>query len=223
MTAGTRPLVNTWNQLTAAVAAGIIAQERAVAVGYVSPATRGAVSGWRVWSPFFKTDPAASYPWSGKKWFSPQPGNQWRDPAEPIAWAIEQYGITDWRRNRVGEYVPAEVEEQCPIPPRGRPVTEQPELTYEKLKGPDGSRYAAGAGSEYRVLLNGVVLGTVERIRTATPAPRGSRLRSGRSSLSWVARTPSKGGVYDSLSGFRQRGYAGRWLADMAGRDRAAS
>lgn len=110
-------IINTYDQLRIAVKLGIIPEKKAVAVSYhPSPAGR---AGWsqcnksKVYSPFFKTDPGAHWQDYGSKSFV---GNRARSFEEAKAWASKEYGITEWKPNRMRDHVPAEVQKLLPIP-----------------------------------------------------------------------------------------------------------
>lgn len=68
-----------------------------------------------VWSPSFKTDTNAAWYNHANKVFS---GNRDVSLEAAKAWSAEQYGIEEWSRNRVGDYVPAIVNKKHPIPKR---------------------------------------------------------------------------------------------------------
>jgi hypothetical protein len=109
-----KQIINTWGQLEAAVEAGIIPKEKAVALSYAPSETQGcSVANTRVFSPFFKTHPgeAAWYQY-GDMSFS---GNRSSSMEEAKAWAEERYGITEWKGNRMRDVVPAIVQKHFPI------------------------------------------------------------------------------------------------------------
>lgn len=113
-------VVNTWDQLRAAKAAGFDSKQ-CVAIGYAANGGRSVLPAWwAVWSPFFKTNPDGAWYEHGSKTFTMGDGetHKERKAAALItaqAWAA-QYGITEWAKNRVGDYVPAAIQKQFPIP-----------------------------------------------------------------------------------------------------------
>lgn len=66
----------------------------------------------RVVSPFFKTDSTAHWSDYGAKSFF---GLMRKSLSAAKAWASEQYGITEWSRNRIGQYVPKIVNDRFPL------------------------------------------------------------------------------------------------------------
>lgn len=110
-----KSIINTYDQLNAAVTAGIIPKEQAVAV-FFHPARSVIPSRCIVCSPFFKTDPSgAAWYDHGDKAFS---GRKAESVIEAMAWASKTYGITDWAGNRMRDKVPAIVQKRLPIPKR---------------------------------------------------------------------------------------------------------
>lgn len=120
-------IINTYGQLKAASEAGFD-KRGLVAVGYYGrPSGRmgiGQVSKWQVSSPFFQTDPNAPWYDYGNKAF-PLYGNgetphqrKMNTLAKAQAWAESEYGIKEWVKNRMGDYVPKEVNDKFPIPKR---------------------------------------------------------------------------------------------------------
>jgi hypothetical protein len=119
----TTRLINTHDQLIAAVEGGTIEEAKAVAVSYhAKPAGRlgwGDASGALAWSPFMVLSESV-WRHGGAKHFPA--GRNWREAVEQAkAWASEKFGITDWARNRVGDFVPAEVNAKHPIPSATEP------------------------------------------------------------------------------------------------------
>jgi hypothetical protein len=110
-----REIVNTHDQLVAAVNAGTIQKDQAISVSY--RARPGEVSKAVVGSPYFKTDEDAHWMDYGRKTFSAHFNGGWRKSIEVAKeWATETYGISEWARNRVGDWVPAIVNKKHPIP-----------------------------------------------------------------------------------------------------------
>ena len=119
-------IINTYDQLKAAVASGILSKEKAVAVVYYPrPSGRMGIAQCdksQVYSPFFKTDPNAAWYDYGHKTFT---GNRASSFEKAKAWASETYGITEWKPNANRSHVPAIVQKRFPIhrqpePPRKR-------------------------------------------------------------------------------------------------------
>jgi len=112
-------LVNTYDQLHAAVEEGIIPKEKAVALMYQpNDYSRGGSSArMQVASPFFKTDPRPEAPWYN---YNTKTFLGKRSESQPLAieWATKEYGITEWKRNRMGDLVPAIVQKKFPLPKR---------------------------------------------------------------------------------------------------------
>lgn len=112
-------LINTYDQLKAAVEAGIITQKQAISISYAAYSGRGSSgSRWQVWSPYFKTDPEGHWTDYGKKSFPVYKNNRKEILEEVKKWVADNYGITDWKFNRAREYVPSIVNEKLPIPKR---------------------------------------------------------------------------------------------------------
>ncbi len=111
-------IINTHDQLVAAVEAGIIPKRRAVTIGRALAPGRGVrYWGWDVYSPYFNTDPTAAWYQYGQKLFLSDPDqNAALDAA--MTWAMKRYGVTAWKRNRMGDWVPIEVQKALPIPKR---------------------------------------------------------------------------------------------------------
>lgn len=115
-------LINTHDQLAAAVAAGTIGKKRAVAVSYhARPSGRmgsADCSKAQVWAAFFVVAPKAPWYDYGQKSFYPI-SKRWHEAVEEAKeWASETFGIKEWKRNRFGDFVPAEVNDKHPIPKR---------------------------------------------------------------------------------------------------------
>jgi hypothetical protein len=115
-------LINTYDQLRCAVNSGTITEKHAVACSYHRRPT-GRI-GWcqinqtLVSSPFFKAINGAP------SWYGGYPrifsGPKSTSLTEAQAWASKQYGITEWARNSLGDYVPAVVNKAHPVPKRKR-------------------------------------------------------------------------------------------------------
>lgn len=112
-------IINTWDQLNEAARAGTLPKEKCVAVSY-SRRAEGRL-GYAdcnkslVWSPFFEVDPKAHWGDQGRKAFV---GDRAVSLEPAKAWAAERFGVKEWARNRLGDYVPAEVNRRHPIPRR---------------------------------------------------------------------------------------------------------
>lgn len=120
-------IINTHEQLKAAVAAGFD-KRKAVAISYHSPDRSNSrdvsVMHWRIFSPFFNTNPDAPWCDNGCETFSLGFKNgthkERKDAtlSDATAWAAEQYGVTRWVKNRLGDYVAKEINDNFPIPKR---------------------------------------------------------------------------------------------------------
>lgn len=107
-------IINTHDQLVAAVKAGVIAKEKAVAVCYSPGASRRCEPHKAtVYSPFFKTDPKGHWANHGSKAFV---GKRAESVPAALAWATKRYRIKEWKGNRWGDKVPAIVQEKFPLP-----------------------------------------------------------------------------------------------------------
>jgi hypothetical protein len=118
----TMKLINTHDQLVAAVEAGTITKRQAIAVSYYAkPSGRmgyAECARAAVWSPFFAVDPQARWYEHGAKSFLRMSG-PWKDAVKQAKkWASDRFKISAWARNRVGEWVPTIVNENHPIPRR---------------------------------------------------------------------------------------------------------
>lgn len=127
-------LINTYDQLKAAVADGVIPENRAVAVSYHACARGrlgyGDCSKAMVFSPFFQVNPKAHWRDQGAMTFIVM-GRNWREYIETAKrWASKRFGITEWARNRMGDYVPAKVNRLYPLPKRN----DKAAVTSEVLK-----------------------------------------------------------------------------------------
>jgi|SRR6185503_2193332 len=119
----TREIINTYEQLRAAVASGFD-KRMAVSISYSSPDRSNSrdvsVAKWSVFSPFFKTDPDAAWYDYGCKTFSLRFGgethHQRKTNALKVAmeWAA-RYGVIDWTKNRLGDYVAKDINDNFPI------------------------------------------------------------------------------------------------------------
>lgn len=116
-------LINTHDQLKAAVAAGLD-KRKAVAISYHSPDRSNvrdiSVMKWSVWSPFFQANPDAAWYDHGCKTFGlglSGTHKERKDAALKAAmdWAAK-YGVIAWAKNRQGDYVAKEVNDKFPIP-----------------------------------------------------------------------------------------------------------
>lgn len=109
-----RPIVNTWEQLKAAVAAKLLPKEHALAISI------GQHGEALVWSPFFKTNPkdAAWYHHKNKAFFGRGSANERRRSAiaEAIDWARKTYGYAGaFVGNALRDQVPEIVQKKFPI------------------------------------------------------------------------------------------------------------
>lgn len=119
--AGMATVINTWHQLKAAVAAGY---RMAISISYHHPDHSNSrdisTYKWSVWSPLFKTDADAAWYDNNAKVFL-LTGNEAHKIRKANAlerakkWAAEQYGVTEWAKNRLGDYVAKEINDNFPI------------------------------------------------------------------------------------------------------------
>lgn len=105
-------IVNTWDQLQAAVAAELLPKAHAFAISYTAPARHVVIAGMSIWSPFIKTDPNSAWYAHGRKTFD---SNREKGTAEAIAWAADRGYRGPWKRNAMLDWVPAIVQETFPI------------------------------------------------------------------------------------------------------------
>jgi hypothetical protein len=119
----TRSIFNTHDQLVVALRAG---HKAPFAIGKSSGPLSSSMNGWKVYHPALKTDPKAAWYDYGQKTFRLF-GRSETDTAERKAaalfeaqqWVAQTYGYTgEWKRNRMGDYVPADIQKQWPIPKR---------------------------------------------------------------------------------------------------------
>jgi hypothetical protein len=110
-------IINTWDQLTAAVAAKIIPKKHALAISYQAPARHVVSAGVFIWSPFFETDPKAAWYDHGRATFSDD-----RDVGTVQAreWAAARGYTGGWARNAFRDWVPTVVQENFPIKRRSK-------------------------------------------------------------------------------------------------------
>lgn len=119
-------IINTYEQLRAAAASGFD-KRGLIAISYHAPDRSNSrdvsVRKWSVFSPFFTTAPDAPWYDYGQKVFSlfgarngAETHAQQKAAALKAAqeWAA-QYGVTEWARNRLGDYVPKEVNDRFPL------------------------------------------------------------------------------------------------------------
>lgn len=117
-----RRLINTHDQLKAAHAAGRD-QRSCVAIGYAVNGGRSVLPAWwKVWSPFFETNPDSAWYEYGGKTFTMGTGETHKERKAAALktaqeWAV-QFGVIEWAKNRAGNYVPAEVQKRFPLPKR---------------------------------------------------------------------------------------------------------
>lgn len=120
-------IINTYDQLKAAHAAGF-ATRLAISISYSAPDKSNSrdvsVANWSVYSPFFQTEPAAPWYDYGCKTFALEindlPHRERKAAAlkAAMAWATERWLITEWVKNRQGDYVAKEINDNFPIPKR---------------------------------------------------------------------------------------------------------
>lgn len=118
----TRPIINTYEQLTEAVQQGIVEQNKAVYLShYTSTGRDPTPSRWILHSPFFKTNPNKGH-WMdyGNLSFSSN-GKYRKALAEAQLYCKEKFGITEWGRNSTGDYVARVINKAVPIPKRSKP------------------------------------------------------------------------------------------------------
>lgn len=118
-----RAIINTYDQLNAAVASGFD-KRLAISIGYSAPDRSNSrdvsVAKWSVFSPFFKTNPSAAWYDYGCKTFSLSfngaPHRERKGAALKAAmeWAA-RYGVTEWAKNRQGDYVAKDINDNFPI------------------------------------------------------------------------------------------------------------
>lgn len=122
-------ILNTWDQLKRAAASGF-ERQKLVAISYHHPDHSNSrdvsTYKWSVWSPFFKTDPDASWYDNDSKTFGlPLNGTKHHERkatalTAAMNWANEKYGPYNWVRNQQGDYVPKEVNDRFPLRKRER-------------------------------------------------------------------------------------------------------
>ena len=118
-------IINTYDQLRHWKEAGIVGP-----IG-ISPAQMPKCSssggtyrnGWHVFHVGKKLDPDAHFLHNGQKHFARWQVKcigTWREEEAAVlvlaqAWCKEQFGITEWERNRMGDYVPAPLNSKFPL------------------------------------------------------------------------------------------------------------
>lgn len=108
-------IINTHDQLVAAVRAKIIPKKHALAISYTAPARHVIASGLHAWSPFFKTDPHSSA-WYHNKIKHFVGLDRVQGLPEAIAWVSVTYGYEGaWVGNAMRDKVPAIVQKMFPI------------------------------------------------------------------------------------------------------------
>lgn len=108
-------LVNTWDQLHAAVAAKLIPKKHALAISYQAPARHVVSAGVFIWSPFFRTDPKAAWYDHFCMTFS---DDREVGTVQAKLWASERGYTGEWKRNAMLDWVPAVVQENFQIKKR---------------------------------------------------------------------------------------------------------
>jgi hypothetical protein len=122
-------IINTYDQLKAARDAGF-ATRRTVALSYSAPDRSNSrdvsVPKWSVFSPFFQTNPEAAWYDNGCKTFllglKGATHKERKEAAlkEAMAWATQRYLISEWAKNRQGDYVDKEINDNFPLAKRTR-------------------------------------------------------------------------------------------------------
>ncbi len=116
-------LINTWDQLQAARAAGF-PKKHCLTIALMGWGSRSEYRITTVWSPFFQTDPKAHWQLRGAKTFEVtaahgRAGARAARLAEEElakAWVRETYGYTgEWARNAMRDLVPAQVQADFPL------------------------------------------------------------------------------------------------------------
>jgi hypothetical protein len=119
--------MNTWDQLVEAEKLGIIKNKQAIAIAYIPGVRRGISYGrWQVFSPFFSTDKEAARFDNGYKTFNVLGRAEMTTQFESARnWAMAKYGVKEFKRNRMRDYVPAEVQDKLPIPLPEKPTRKE--------------------------------------------------------------------------------------------------
>jgi hypothetical protein len=115
-------IVNTYDQLMAARESGLVKRPVAIGPAYL-PGRGSSRCGWVVWSPVERTDPDHDAPWyfGGKKHFGTfgKDGTRREQTAaaltDAMRWANDTYGPFNWARNRMGDYIPAQIKKAFPL------------------------------------------------------------------------------------------------------------
>lgn len=116
-------IINTYDQMREAVRQGIIPETQAVWLTYLPYVARmSGGSQWYVRAITFKTNPKVK----GKYYAHWSDGGDmaflvynesWQEVlVKAKEWCREKYGITEWSRNRMRDYVPSIVNKKLPIP-----------------------------------------------------------------------------------------------------------
>lgn len=123
-------IINTYDQLKAAAADGFD-KRGLVGVGYHHPDYSNSrdvsCQQWRVFSPFRTLHPTAHWTDNGAKVFlvfgdgATHKERKAAALAKALAWAEKNCGVKEWAKNRIGAYVPKEVNDKFPIPKREKP------------------------------------------------------------------------------------------------------
>lgn len=114
--------INTYQQMRAAVRAGIVDKQHALVLSY-EPAQRSPIHGWYMWSPLDWYHPdrenAAWYEKSRRCYFLRGDASYAGKTKDGVAVALKEAqrltGITEWKRNRDGDFVPVQVQQRLPI------------------------------------------------------------------------------------------------------------
>jgi len=104
--------MNTHQQVTMTVKAGLLKRQQAVYITHL-PKSIGYPPRAQVVGVYFATDPDSHWTNHNKKTFY---GNSKMSRANAaIDWASQQYGITEWARNALGDHVPKVCNTKFPI------------------------------------------------------------------------------------------------------------
>ena len=116
-------VINTYDQLQMWKAARLTKRPVAICRAHtIGSRTQYRRDGWCVYSPWEATDPNAHWTRNGQKHFGRDPYTEpdWRSGesaalVRAMNWADEKYGPFNWVRNRMGDYVPAELNLEFPL------------------------------------------------------------------------------------------------------------
>ena len=115
-------VINTHDQLLRWKQTDLKFRPVAITVSHSFGTRSPSINGWKVYSPWVKTDPDAHWSDNGCKFFGyfEQGGSNKKESMksallEAMAWASERYGPFEWERNRMGAYVPVPLNSKFPI------------------------------------------------------------------------------------------------------------